>query len=272
VQRETYIANAFKRSRHISNDVAEEAIKNMDTFSRFCNELIESIETAYGVIQGLPAVIKGDRRIYELKTMPVAPLMRREDGLTIKQYMYRQVTSSAGINENTNTNNHTQQVNLTANALAPQSAAVNLFRSSSNYVQDTSTPTPFTLITHSKIDNNKLANSFLIKSLVAYYDGDTCAAKKAYTRLYSYQLNIRDFNTIMKDVIVKIISQKMLMNAGAYPSGDEMSGLIRCVDNELNLGEVLDIFVRAMTSETELENFFKLIKTHDEDKGERENK
>jgi hypothetical protein len=46
VQRETYIANAFKRSGHISNDVAEEAIKNMDTFSRFCNELIESIETA----------------------------------------------------------------------------------------------------------------------------------------------------------------------------------------------------------------------------------
>jgi hypothetical protein len=155
----------------------------MDTFSHLCNELIESIEMAYGVIQGLPAVIEG---IYELETMRVAPLMRREDGSTMKQYMYGQVTSSAGINENTNTVDCTQQVNPTADASAPRSAAINLFRSGSDHVQDTSTPTPFNLITHGNMDNDELANSFLIKSLVAYYDGDTCAAKKAYTRLYSY--------------------------------------------------------------------------------------
>jgi len=38
-------------------------------------------------MESLPAVIEGDWGIYEHGAMPVAPLMRREDGLSMKQHV-----------------------------------------------------------------------------------------------------------------------------------------------------------------------------------------
>ena len=74
---------------HLSDSGSkEDALEFTRTFRTFCKTVMEKMEEAYGVTGGLPAVVEGDRGIYELETMPVAPLCRRDDGSTMKQYLY----------------------------------------------------------------------------------------------------------------------------------------------------------------------------------------
>jgi hypothetical protein len=63
------------------------------------SELIEKMEEANGLIYALPAIIEGDRGIYEAETMPVAPLLRREDGSTMRQYVYAPLERAASANQ-----------------------------------------------------------------------------------------------------------------------------------------------------------------------------
>ncbi|KAF2123641.1 hypothetical protein P153DRAFT_391367 [Dothidotthia symphoricarpi CBS 119687] len=67
-----------------------DAIESMNQFTDFYQELIEKMEEAYGLAQGLPAVVEGDQGIYEIEIMPVVPLVRREDGSTMRQSVYAQ--------------------------------------------------------------------------------------------------------------------------------------------------------------------------------------
>ena len=59
---------------------------------------MEIMEEAMNHVRALPAVVEGDRGIYELETTPVAPLLRRDDGNTMKQYVYAPTVTNSTVN------------------------------------------------------------------------------------------------------------------------------------------------------------------------------
>lgn len=63
--------------------------------------LIEKMEMACAHVEGLPAAVEGDYGIYTKETQPTAPLMRRENGATMKNGVYDVVFGLAKDNATT---------------------------------------------------------------------------------------------------------------------------------------------------------------------------
>lgn len=74
----------------------------IESFQEFCTDTMSNMEEAYAVAAALPAVVEGDRGVYEHETQPVGPLMRRADGSTMKDYVYTEVRSNAARSEQIN--------------------------------------------------------------------------------------------------------------------------------------------------------------------------
>lgn len=58
-----------------------------------------NMEEAYATVAALPAVVEGDRGVYEHETMPAAALMRRNDGSTTRDYFYTEIHANASKRE-----------------------------------------------------------------------------------------------------------------------------------------------------------------------------
>jgi hypothetical protein len=99
-QAKTYAA--LKDNRIRTPEEVEELQEYLDSFAEFCTNMTTNMEKAYGVVAALPAVVEGDRGVYEHETHPVGPLMRRSDGSTMKDYVYTEIRANA---------NRTQEIN-----------------------------------------------------------------------------------------------------------------------------------------------------------------
>ena len=74
--------------KNINESSVLDLTKLSSLFKDFCEIAMTKMEKAHGVVKGLSAVMEGDRGIYELGTMPMAPLMRRDNGRTTTQNVY----------------------------------------------------------------------------------------------------------------------------------------------------------------------------------------
>lgn len=99
-QANTYVKLNDNRIR--SPEEIEEMNDYLDSFADFCTNTMSNMEKAFGVVAALPAVVEGDRGVYEHETQPVGPLMRRADGSTMKDYVYTEMRNNAARNEQIN--------------------------------------------------------------------------------------------------------------------------------------------------------------------------
>lgn len=110
-QAKTYALLRDNRIR--SQEEIEELNEYLDSFAEFCTNMMSNMEKAYGVVAALPAVVEGDRGVYEHETHPVGPLMRRADGSTMKDYVYTEIRTNA---------NRMQEINSVMNQSTSQNA------------------------------------------------------------------------------------------------------------------------------------------------------
>ena len=99
-QANIYVKLSDNRIR--SPEEVEEMNEYLESFTDFCTSTMSNMEKAYGVVSALPAVVEGDRGVYEHETQPVGPLMRRADGSTMKDYVYTEMRANAARNEQIN--------------------------------------------------------------------------------------------------------------------------------------------------------------------------
>lgn len=74
----------------------------LQSFREMTDRIMGDMTKAYGVVAAIPAVVEGDRGVYEHESHPVGPLMRRADGSTMKDYVYTQMKENAERSEQIN--------------------------------------------------------------------------------------------------------------------------------------------------------------------------
>ena len=99
-------ADVYKmmKSKAILNEQEVSTAKTfMSDFMESCKTMQKKMEQAYAVAAALPQVVEGDRGIYEHETQPAAPLLRRDTGEPMKNYVYGEVVAASREKANLNT-------------------------------------------------------------------------------------------------------------------------------------------------------------------------
>lgn len=91
-KRQVIIVKAMKSNVHDFEAIADDAIEIVHIHDEHIANLYTKILEAYGLIESLPAVVEGDMGIYTKETMPVAPLVRRDDSKIFSQKLYGPTT------------------------------------------------------------------------------------------------------------------------------------------------------------------------------------
>lgn len=99
LKRQANIYVKLSEGRMRTPDEVEELNDFLESFAEFCTELMSKMEEAYATAAALPAVVEGDRGVYEHETQPAAPMMRRADGSTMTDYVYTDIRRNAERNE-----------------------------------------------------------------------------------------------------------------------------------------------------------------------------
>ena len=100
--RQANIYVAINEGGHMNDDRMAQLDEYLESFENFCDRVMTNMEKAYGVAAAIPAVVEGDRGVYEHESQPVGPLMRRADGSTMRDYVYTEMRTNAARNEQIN--------------------------------------------------------------------------------------------------------------------------------------------------------------------------
>lgn len=259
VRRQTIIVDTLKKMGHSDESTVEDAKEFLNTFNDFCEGVMERMEEAYGLIEGLPAVVEGDRGIYELETMPVAPLLRRDDGKTMKQYVYGPAYQNARMNASENvTVSSTTDMNQSA---TPTASTSNPFNMSEEMTNNDNKKRVTSLMIDGDKTNIPIARELLIDQLKRTDFGNLTTSKTVYESLKNYPMNIGNTHTTMIDVMCTIVAQKMTLNSDDNLDEDEIESVISCLGEGSieNLEEIETIFAEAVMNDTSVTNFFEQL-------------
>ena len=253
VERQSHLMDMMSKVGIITDDTREDAVEFVTSFEEFCGDVMEKMETAKGMMEAMPAVIEGDRGIYEHETMPVAPLLRKDDGTTMKQYVYGPAMRSADTTGSTNT-----IANPTMSANAANPFETNTTRSASSNA-DTVMNTNLVVTGDKRYDT--IATAFLSKSIKSFGFDTAITGPGAISKMKSFGFRIENFNTNLFEVMMTIVSQRMIMNDGSNPSADEVNSMIACMGSMSTdeLTDCSDLFSDALMSDTSIVEFFKRL-------------
>ncbi len=261
VKRQTTIMDILTKMGHVDASSYDEAVEFLDTFKEFCESVMEKMEEAYGVVEGLPAVVEGDRGIYELETMPVAPLMRRDDGKTMKQYVYGPAHESSR-----RSGTDGQSANETTQQPAAQPPSVsNPFNMGQDRdaTEDTSLST--NLLEHGDETYIGIATQAVIEGIRSTEFGQSITSKTVYESLRNYPMTVGNMSTTMFEVMSTIVAQKMTLNSGESLDEEMIDSLIGCLGGGTidELTEMEPAFTDAIMNDTSIESFFEQLMLSD---------
>lgn len=109
VERQAKLMGFLSKQIGTHEQMFEEAVDFIETVRDKMEEAVKIAQESMGVIKGLHAVVEGNRGIYELMTMPVAPLLRGDDGTPMTQYVYGPTLKAANINSQSDQNSSIDQ-------------------------------------------------------------------------------------------------------------------------------------------------------------------
>lgn len=171
------------------------------------------MEEAYSAVRGLPAVVEGDCGIYEAETMPVAPLLRRQDGTAMgfRQYVYgplhEYASTNPPANEFTDTNTTSHGV---PDQMAPNTEV---------------TPRGPDLTTPRSTKHDELAMDDLVNFMKTHQFPNGVSYKTARDRL-NKTTHVGDQQVDAFGLLVRIISMEINMTSGESLTDDEKLNLI----------------------------------------------
>lgn len=258
-ERQVHLMDVMNKFGIIDRETKEDASEFLTTFTSFCEDVMEKMETSKGVIEAMPAVIEGDRGIYEHETMPVAPLLRRDDGSTMRQYVYGPAMKSAESSEEVNSNTVD---NSNANAINPFNP-----NPSASETESVSAKTSSSLIETGNTMYNTHASRIITTSMNSFDFGNGASDANALNALKSYKAVIENTVSNLFQVMVTIVSQHMFMNDGADPDEYVIDNMIGCLGSmsSADLESSANFFVDAVMSDTSVANLFELLATTADD-------
>jgi hypothetical protein len=227
----------------------------------FIDELVTNMEESAGVVEGLHAFVEGDRGIYELDTMPVAPLLRRDDGSTMKQYVYGPTLRSGTMNPNSSQISTEAPPPVQTPIVNPAPSIVNPFQAAQFGEGSSNAYVVTNLMENGDPKYDTFADKELKKALKATRFGPKMTSKTVFDNLNNYDMKIENTETNMYEVLKTIVSQRMMTNSGVNISEDEMAALIDCINpgTEEQLSEYEEVFANAVANQSELEDFYSMM-------------
>ncbi|KAI6986056.1 hypothetical protein KC359_g8910 [Hortaea werneckii] len=266
-QRQAQVADLMNKFESFDKDMIEEVNDFNDEYRTHMEEVLKQMEEARGLIRGLHAVVEGDRGIYEPETMIVAPLLRREDGNPMKQFVYGPANRNANMNMNSN-----QFQSMDPNP-QPQSQTVeipnmnNPFNEYQNDNPDVMASMNTSLLETGNKEYDAIASKSLKQALKQTEFGSGMSYKKVLENLKNYEVKVGNIGTNMFEIMKTLVSQKMSLNSGTNLNEDDMNDLIDFLDEgtNANVAECETFFVDAIKNETTIERFFKNMNEHRND-------
>ncbi len=92
--RQAEMVKTMATKRILSQDEVQSMNEFLEDFKSAFGELLKKMEEHLGICSALPQILEGMTGIYEHETQPSAPLLRRNDGSTMKDYVYGRIVES----------------------------------------------------------------------------------------------------------------------------------------------------------------------------------
>lgn len=263
--RQVMLMDNMQRVKMVPDDTIEEAKDHLKAFMEFCDDMVEKIEEAYGVVQGMPAVVDGDRGIYEAETMPVAGLIQREDGSNMMQSVYSVVKDNADLNNLSNTSpygdqrsQHNPQSNQNNTTTAEM---VNPF----NIPAETSSPTKDSHVSNMLLNGDKTWNAVASKTLIEYLKEYAEAMGTPFRDMHSalslFRVNVGGSMMSAFMLMSTVVSQGMSMKSGSNLSDEIMTAFVSKLSeaSQEGLEAFCEEMMTALTSPTDLADYFDFL-------------
>lgn len=106
VTRQADVYKTLKSKGVLNEQEADTAKVFLTDFMESCKTMQKKMEEAYAVAAALPQVVEGDRGIYEHENQPAAPLLRRDTGEPMKDYVYGEMVAASREKTGSNTGAH----------------------------------------------------------------------------------------------------------------------------------------------------------------------
>lgn len=266
-RRQAVVMDMMTKFESVDKDMIEDAKNFVEEYTEHIKTIFEHMEESRGVIEALHAVVEGDRGIYEAEATPVAPLLRRDDGTTMKQFVYGQTTRMGQMSQSANQFQAAEpQVNTGTNQATK---SVNPFITGESEAETTGTNSNMSLFQTGDPTYIGIADKIIKTTLKETDFGSDTTYKTVYTSVLKYKMEVAGMSTTMYEVMKRIVSQKITLNGGTNPSDGEMGALIACLgsgsdedldgceepfaDAVMNDSAVMSLFTTLMTYDTEEE-------------------
>jgi hypothetical protein len=268
-KRQATVMDVLTKLGTVSDDSIEDAKNFIEEYTDHIKTVFEHMEESRGVIEALHAVVEGDRGIYEPETTPVAPLLRRDDGSAMKQFVYGPTTRGGRMNQEANQfekKDGQQQRNEQEAANQQWSTnAVNPLDTMANQGAPGVSPANATPSLFETGDEKFLGIADkIIKTSIKHTEfDDGTKPRTVISNLTKYMVKIDNKQRSMYDVMKTIVAQKITLNSGANPSDDEMTALISCLGSGTmeDVAQCEEPFAEAVMNDTEVMNLFANLMT-----------
>ena len=259
VRRQTIVIDLLKRVTGVDQSVIEVSMELINSFDEMTESMFEKMEAAMRLIESIPAVIEGDRGIYENETMPVAPMLRRDDGSIVKSYVYSSTARAANMSKTENEGASTSAVPI-ANSIT-QKSAINPFTANSETNESQTTNSTTNLIQDGDKTYREIATRALISTIHETEFETGTAPEIVIENLKMYTMTVGNTSTNMFDVMIAMLAERMSLNSGSDLDESEIALLVECLasGSKTDLRQYEDAFATAVMSATEVENFFDIL-------------
>lgn len=250
IQRQAMLMEHMGPTGVIDESMHTDVTELCDMFMQVCDTTMTRMQEACGFIEGLPAVVEGDTGIYVKETMPVAPLLRRDDGSTMKQNVYgpaeKMARMNASVNRDVDTNTDTKP------------SMEMPFRTVENTGPNVSMISSTNLVEGGDKTYYETATQTLIGEMRSTKFGDGITPKQVYENLRSYTVKHGTLNTDMFSVMCTIVSERMSIDGGGSMPEDELECIIGMLDTGSNedIAQCVEVFGDAVRNRTTLTAFF----------------
>lgn len=262
-QRQARLMDMLTKNLGSNEQIFEEAKEYMLECKDFIDNTVTDMSESAGIIKAMYAVIEGDKGIYAHETMPVAGLLRRDDGSIKKQFIYGN-TMTAGQSKPSSTqfeSQPTQPVRTATQTPSVNPTAINPFDLAGDTNPGSSANAYSNLIETGDKTYDSIADQHLKRMIKTIYNGCEIPPKAVYDNLNSFAVKLGNTSTNMYEILKTIVSQRITLNSGSNIDEDEMEALINCLDSGSNedLNNVEDIFADAISDQSKLVEFFEQL-------------
>jgi len=284
-KRQIAIYKKLVEKRVLTEDEGKDAKSFVTTYEAMAKELCRKMEEAAATTMALPSVVEGDRGIYEHESQPSAPLMRRPDGSTMKDYVYGSVVESTGMSapSDAQTNVHTptapgpQRPGESDQTMPTTRSGTGSADMGMGMDTDVSGFNPFQQTTDLSVDGSMLASGQMDLTTTTSMDmiekasgiisvamdemmnDDVSRETNFGTCLLDAMVTTTGGETSMFDCICTVVGEYMSVNAGKEPPRDQLMVMLEEMGSPSNMDEVMPLmrdWIRNTTTAMQMFEFF----------------